>query len=145
MQLRGTPEVVDVPRIRAPLAQYAPAAAVAAADDEPVERSSRAVVRRTGLLRSRFVVVADEPDGSVGKVAGSRSFWRVGGEHFRERAAERAWDDLVNDLRGSGWEPDSGRRSDFYVLLRKVERDGDWSILPTIEAYARRREDAGQD
>ncbi len=139
MQLRETPEDVAQPPAGAPLGQYAPVTAVG---EEPAAAAARSVVRRTGLLRSRYVVVVDDAGGSTEQVGGARSFWRVGGERFRERAAERAWDDLVDDLRRSGWEPDSGRRSGFYVLLRRIEPDPP-SLLPTIEAYTR-REDAGE-
>jgi hypothetical protein len=69
-------------------------------------------------------------------VAASKSFWNVGGASVRERLAEDAWDELMNDLRASGWEPDPTRRSDFYVLLKPTEPDAT-SIVPTIEAYGR--------
>jgi hypothetical protein len=98
----------------------------------PDARSSAA----PGSSARVFVVVADEADGHVRELGRSKSFWRVGGEGFREHAAESAWDELVEDLRTSGWEPDSERRSDFYVLLREVEDvRGGASILPTLEAY----------
>ena len=136
VQLRAHPQPFADPQARAPLAQYAPEPTVAEWPVEPEPSARRSVVRRTGILRSRFVVVADDPDGHVGELARSKSFWRVGGEGFRERAAEHAWDELVDDLRTSGWEPDSARRSDFYVLLREVEHArGVSSILPTLEAY----------
>jgi hypothetical protein len=137
VQLRAHPQPLVEPRARgAPLAQYAPEPTVAERLVEPEPSAQRSVVRRTGILRSRYVVVADEPDGHVRELARSRSFWRVGGEGFREHAAEQAWDELVQDLRTSGWEPDSERRSDFYVLLREVEDvRGGASILPTLEAY----------
>jgi hypothetical protein len=136
VQLRAHPQPFADPQARAPLAQYAPEPAVAERLVEPEHSARRSVVRRTGILRSRFVVVADDPDGHVGELARSKSFWRVGGEGFHERAAEHAWDEFVDDLRTSGWEPDSARRSDFYVLLREVEHArGVSSILPTLEAY----------
>jgi hypothetical protein len=87
-------------------------------------------VRRSGLLRSRFVVVADEPGGSVERVGRSRSFWSVG---RRERGAVEAWSDLVDELRDAGWQPYSPR-SVYYTLLRRVD-DGTSSLPPTIEAY----------
>jgi hypothetical protein len=137
VQLRAHPQPVVEPRARgAPLAQYAPEPSVDEPLLEPEPPARRSVVRRTGILRSRFVVVADEADGHVRELGRSKSFWRVGGEGFREHAAESAWDELVEDLRTSGWEPDSERRSDFYVLLREVEDvRGGASILPTLEAY----------
>jgi len=100
------------------------------------------VIRRTGLVRSRFVVYADESDGELSAQASSRSFWRVGGGAWRERLAEDAWDDLMNDLRLSGWEPESARRSDFYVSLRRLE-SGPPSVVPTIQAYIYTPEDEG--
>jgi hypothetical protein len=137
VQLRAHPQPVAEPQARgAPLAQYAPEPRVAERLLEPELPARRSVVRRTGILRSRFVVVADEGDGHVRELGRSKSFWRVGGEGFREHAAGHAWDELVEDLRTSGWEPDSERRSDFYVLLREVEDvRGGASILPTLEAY----------
>jgi hypothetical protein len=125
------------PHPRAPVkgaqAQYAPLPPVAVAEPDIEREPRRSVVRRAGLLRSRFVVVEDEPGGGVRRVARSRSFWRVGGDIRREQAAEAVWSDLVNDLRAAGWEPDV-QRSEYYVLLRRID-DGETSILPTIEAY----------
>jgi hypothetical protein len=123
------------PRARVARPQYAPPlpATVPEPGDEPEPR--RYVVRRTGLLQARFVVVADEPGGEVKQLSGSRSFWRVGAAGARERAAAEAWDELIDALRAEGWEP-ATQRSDYYVLLRRVD-DGSVSILPTIEAYAR--------
>jgi hypothetical protein len=133
-QLRERSPSVAEPTPRTPRAQYAPeqTAVVSEAEEEP----RRYVIRRSGILRSCFVVVADEPDGELCRLASSRSFWRVGGERFRERAADRAWDELIEDLRVAGWEPYSARRSDFYVLLRRIEPEQRLSsILPTLEAY----------
>jgi hypothetical protein len=132
-QLRDAPvQLPPAPASGRP-AQYAPLPPVAVAEPDVEREPRRSVMRRTGLLRSRFVVVADEPGGKVRRVARSRSFWRVGGVARRERAADDAWSDLVNDLRAAGWEPDSPR-SDYYVLLRRVD-SGTSSILPTLEAY----------
>ena len=128
------PEHFPRARARGRQAQYAPLPPVALAEPDIEREPRRSVVRRTGLLRSRFVVVADEPEGRVERLGSSKSFWRVGGATRRERAAEDAWIDLVNDLRLTGWEPDLARRSDFYVLLRQADV-GPSSILPTIEAY----------
>ena len=119
-----------------PLAQYAPAESSVPdviGGDEP----RRSVVRRTGILRSRFVVVADAMAGDFEAVASSRAFWNVGRDTSRERAAEDAWDDLMNDLRTAGWEPDPARRSDYYALLRPITPEQS-SIVPTIEAYHHR-------
>ena len=134
IRLRESPEHFPRAPARGRQAQYAPLPPVALAEPDIEREPRRSVVRRTGLLRSRFVVVADEPSGKVKRLASSKSFWRVGGVTRRERAAEDAWVDLVNDLRISGWEPDLDRRSDFYVLLRQTGA-GPSSILPTIEAY----------
>ena len=54
--------------------------------------------------------------GDFEAVASSRSFWNVGRDTSRKRAAEDAWDALMNDLRAAGWEPDPARRSDYYAL-----------------------------
>jgi hypothetical protein len=103
-----------------PLAQYAPTR-----DPEPadglVEEPPRSIVLRSGLLRARYVVVADEWAGGLEAVGGSKSFWRIGPSGLRERLSDEAWDDLVNELRLQGWEPNSLRRSDYYVLLQRVE------------------------
>ena len=125
----------------APLAQYAPA-------DSPVpdviggDDPRRSVVRRTGILRSRFVVVADAMAGDFEAVASSRTFWNVGRDTSRERAAEDAWDELMDDLRAAGWEPDPARRSDYYALLRPIAPEQS-SIVPTIEAYHQRSDRPG--
>jgi hypothetical protein len=114
--------------------QYAPLPPVSVAEPD-IEREPRHyVTRRTGFLRSRFVVVADEPGGKVTRLRSSKSFWRVGGAARREEAADEAWNDLVNDLRVSGWEPYTAQPSDFYVLLRRVDSQPT-SALSTIEAY----------
>jgi hypothetical protein len=117
-----------------PLAQYAPSPSVVLVDapEEPM----RSVVRRTGLLRSRYVVLERTAPGAQDAVASSRSFWNLGVASLRERLAEDAWDELMNELRASGWEPDATRRSDFYVLLQPIETDSA-TIVPTIEAYGR--------
>ena len=127
------------PHPRAPASrrrtQYAPLPPVSIAEPDVEREPRRYVVRRTGFLRSRFVVVADEPGGKVSHVARSRSFWRVGDVARREQRAEDAWYELVNELRAGGWEP-SAQRSDFWVPLRRVD-EAPSSILPTIEAYLR--------
>jgi hypothetical protein len=136
-RVRPSPRSAPRGQVSAPLSQYAPQT-----DEtpDPQDEPRRFVIRRTGLLRSRFVVYADEPDGRLSAHASSRSFWRIGGAAWRERLAEDAWDDLMNDLRLSGWEPGSARRSDFYVSLHRVE-SGLSSVVPTIEAYLYTPED----
>jgi hypothetical protein len=115
-------------------AQYAPLPPLAIPEPD-IERESRHyVARRTGFLRSRFVVVADEAGGKMKELTSSRSFWRVGRAGRKDQAADAAWFDLINDLRVAGWEPDSTRPSEFYVLLRRVDT-GPSRIAPTIEAY----------
>jgi hypothetical protein len=128
MQLRERPAPPEPASGRK---QYAPALAL---PEHDVERETRRyIVRRSGFLRSCFVVVEDEPGGHVNRVASSRSFWRVGGGPQREHAADDVWSDFVNDLRVAGWEP-SAPQSSFWVPLRRVE-NGHSAILPTIEAY----------
>jgi hypothetical protein len=134
VELRPRPRHLPRPvETRRPLAQYAPSPTLvlAGAPEEP----SRSVVRRTGLLRSRYVVLEGRSPGEQETVASSRSFWNVGGGELRERVAEDAWDDLMNDLRAEGWEPDPTRRSDFYVLLNPVPPEGLPSIVSTLDAY----------
>jgi len=126
-----------------PLAQYAPADSSVpdvVGGDEP----RRSVVRRTGIVRSRFVVVADAMAGDFEAVARSRSFWNIGRDTSRDRAAEDAWDELMNDLRAAGWEPDPARRSDYYALLRPIVPEQS-SIVPTIKAYHQRSDHPGDD
>jgi hypothetical protein len=129
VQLRGPP---PRPHPRPPVRrrQYAPLPPVSVPEVDVEREPRRFVVRRTGLLRSRFVVIDDEPGGSVKRVGGSRSFWSVGG---RERGADEAWSELVDELRAAGWQPYSPR-SEYYTLLRRID-DRTSSLPPTIEAY----------
>ena len=127
--------------VSTPLSQYAPPTLET---PDPEDELRRFVIRRTGLVRSRFVVYADEAGGELSVQASSRSFWHLGGAAWRERLAEDAWDDLMNDLRMSGWEQESARRSDFYVSLRRIE-DGSSAVVPTIEAYLYTTEDQEQE
>jgi len=127
--------------VSTPLSQYAPPTFET---PDPEDELRRFVIRRTGLVRSRFVVYADEAGGELSVQASSRSFWHLGGAAWRERLAEDAWDDLMNDLRTSGWEQESARRSDFYVSLRRIE-DGSSAVVPTIEAYLYTTEDQEQE
>jgi hypothetical protein len=140
VQLRPHPHDLPRPSRARALAQYAPPPSLVLAD-APKE-PWRSVVRRTGLLRSRYVVLEGQSLGEQEPVAASRSFWNVGGVGMRERVAEDAWDDLMNDLRASGWEPDPTRRSDFYVLLQPVQLADASSIVPTLEAYGRTTDDS---
>ena len=132
-QLHPSPRSTPRVPVAKPVAQYAPRPVEA--PDDLVEEPRRFVMRRTGLVRSRFVVLADDPGGGPKVLASSRSFWRVGGAARRELLAEDAWDDLMNELRLSGWEQESARRSDYYVSLRRVDDPVSSSVLPTIEAY----------
>jgi hypothetical protein len=136
VQLRPHPHRLPRPAgPRRPLAQYAPSPSLVLADAP--EEPWRSVVRRTGLLRSRYVVLEGQSPDEREPVATSKSFWNVGGSGMRERVAEDAWDDLMNDLRASGWEPEPTRRSDFYVLLQHVEpvEPEEPSIVTTLDAY----------
>jgi hypothetical protein len=110
--------------------QYAPLPPVSVPEEDVEREPRRFVVRRSGLFRSRFVVVADEPGGSVKRVGSSKSFWSVG---RRERGADEAWSNLVDELRDAGWQPYSPR-SEYYTLLRRVD-DETSSLPPLIEAY----------
>ena len=94
------------------------------------EREERApfITRRSGLLRSRYVVVADHSGGRT--LRRSRAFWRIGGAAVQQRKAEAAWDDLANDLRADGWEVDTAGRFEYYVPLRRA-------IVTTLEPYTR--------
>ncbi len=138
IRLRPSPRSAPHVPAGTPLSQYAPRSVETPANTEDEPR--RFVIRRTGLVRSRFVVLADELDGGPSEVASSRSFWRFGRAASRERVAEDTWDDLMNGLRLSGWEQESARRSDYYVRLRRVGTVSS-SVLPTIDAYTHASED----
>lgn len=132
VQLRPHNHPVPAPE-GSTLAQYAPSPSLILADAP--EAPWRSVVRRTGLLRSRYVVLEGESADDQHAVASSKGFWSIGGADARERSAEDVWDELVNELRASGWEPEPTRRSDFYVLLKPVEPEEPASIVSTLEAY----------
>jgi hypothetical protein len=142
VQLRPHPHDLPRPSSSTAPAQYAPSPSLVLADAS--DAPWRSVVRRTGLLRSRYVVLEGESPGEQETIATSKSFWNVGGAELRERTAEDAWDDLVNDLRASGWQPDPRRRSDFYVLLQPVEPEPS-SIVPTLEPYGRAGDDSDDE
>jgi hypothetical protein len=94
------------------------------------------ITRRSGLLRSRYVVVADHSGGRT--LRRSRAFWRIGDAAVQQRKAEAAWDDLANDLRADGWELDTAGRFEYYVPLRRA-------IVTTLEPYTRaERADSGE-
>jgi hypothetical protein len=136
VQLRPEPQQRPSAARGRPLTQYAPSPSLVL-EDAP-EEPRRSVVRRTGLLRSRYVVLEGRTPGKAKAVAASKGFWNVGGDDVRERAAEDAWDELVNDLRVAGWEPEPTRRSDFYILLQPIEHEEPSpSIIPTLDAYGR--------
>jgi hypothetical protein len=117
--------------------QYAPSPAPAAEVEIEAPRSLRAdelegpipfITRRSGLLRSRYVVVADLWGGPT--LRRSRAFWQIGGAAAQQRRAEAAWDDLANGLRADGWELDTAGRYEYYVPLRRA-------IVTTLEPYIR--------
>ena len=63
------------------------------------------VVRREGVVRSRFVAEVEPQAGRHTPIASSRSFWRRGtGTDDRDGEARRAWDDLIDGLQADGWE-----------------------------------------
>ena len=108
-----------------PLPQHELPSAVAAPESE--QHPDNYIARRSGLLRSRYVVVSHEL-GRTEELARSRGFWRLGGATRQLRASERAWDDLVDDLRAAGWDLDPNHRGEHYVPLRRA--------LPfTLELY----------
>jgi hypothetical protein len=107
--------------------QYAPTAEPP--DEVAVEPEAREpvpyITRRSGLVRSRYVVVTDDAGRPLRR---SRAFWRMGGAAAQQRRAEAAWDDLANGLRADGWELDTAGRYEYYVPLRRA-------IVATLEPY----------
>jgi hypothetical protein len=91
------------------------------------------ITRRSGLVRSRYVVVTDDSGRALRR---SRAFWRIGGAGAQQRRAEAAWDNLANDLRADGWELDTVGRSEYYVPLRRA-------IVATLEPYTAGPADSG--
>jgi hypothetical protein len=83
------------------------------------------ITRRSGLVRSRYVVVTNDARRALRR---SRAFWRIGGVDRQRRRAEAAWHDLANDLRADGWELDAEGRYEYYVPLRRA-------IVSTLEPY----------
>jgi hypothetical protein len=84
------------------------------------------VTRRSGLVRSRYVVVTDDSGRTAER---SKAFWLIGRAAAQQRRAEAAWDDLANHLRGDGWELDTAGRYEYYVPLRRA-------IISTLEPYS---------
>jgi hypothetical protein len=120
-------------RARAPVTrrQYAPLPPMSVPEPDVEREPRRFVMRRTGLLRSRFVVVVDELGGGVKRIARSKAFWSVG---RHERGGAEVWGHLVDELHDAGWEPYSPR-SEYYTLLRRID-EGTSALPPTIEAYS---------
>jgi hypothetical protein len=113
---------------RPTVAQYAPLSVVAPEPAAP-EESVPYVTRRSGLVRSRYVVMLEE-EGRTRELRHSRAFWQVGPEARQRRMAEDAWDALANDLRAEGWEVDASGRYEYFVPLRRA-------IISTLEPYTR--------
>ena len=109
-----------------PNAQYAPRWVV---EPEP-EQSVPYITRRSGLVRSRYVVMIEEPDGER-ELRRSKAFWQLGPEAWQRRMGEDAWDRLANDLRADGWEVDATGRYEYFVPLRRA-------IVSTLAPYTRR-------
>ncbi len=106
--------------------QYAPLRVA----PEPAPRESVPyVTRRSGLVRSRYVVMVEE-EGRTRELRRSRAFWQVGREAWQRRIAEDAWDGLANELRAEGWEVDTTGRYEYFVPLRRA-------IVSTLEPYTR--------
>jgi hypothetical protein len=97
------------------------------AEDQEAPGTVPFVTRRSGLVRSRYVVVADDSGRTLRR---SKAFWRIGGAAAQQRRAEAAWDDLANGLRADGWELDTAGRYEYYVPLRRA-------IVATLEVYTR--------
>ena len=63
------------------------------------------VVRREGVVRSRFVAEVERQAGRHKPIASSRTFWRHGtGTDECDGEARKAWDDLIDGLEADGWE-----------------------------------------
>jgi len=110
-----------------PGVQYAPLTVVA--EPEP-QQSTPYITRRSGLVRSRYVVMTEKSDGER-ELRRSKAFWQVGREAWQRRTADDAWDELANDLRADGWEVDVTGRYEYFVPLRRA-------IISTLEPYTRR-------
>ena len=139
VQLR---EPAPLPRAPVSKRQYAPPPPVSVPEPDVEREPRRFVMRRTGLLRSRFVVVEDEAAGRGKWVARSRAFWSVGGH---ERGGAEAWTDFVDDLVDAGWEPYSlySPHPEYYTLLRRID-EGTSALAPTIEAYSLAADDSDE-
>ena len=104
--------------------QYAPTSV--APDEVEAPQPVPYITRRSGLVRSRYLVVTDDSGRALRR---SRAFWRIGGAVAQRRRAEAAWDDLANDLRADGWELDTAGRYEYYVPLRRA-------LVSTLEPYS---------
>ncbi len=62
------------------------------------------IVRREGVVRSRFVAELEPHAGLQRTIATSRSFWRRGHGGDADDEARQAWDDLIGGLEAEGWE-----------------------------------------
>ena len=112
------------PHRRPAVAQYAPLSVVV---EEAPREAVPYVTRRSGFLRSRYVVMVDEA-GRTHELRRSRAFWQIGRHSWQRRMAEDAWDELANDLRAEGWEVDVTGRYEYFVPLRRA-------IVSTLEPY----------
>jgi hypothetical protein len=133
---RPPPRSTDRTRTERRPVQYAPTADRA---DEVVEVETTSsdmderdapepvpyITRRSGFLRSRYVVVTDNAGPALRR---STAFWRIGGADRQRRRAEAAWHGLANDLRADGWELDAEGRYEYYVPLRRA-------IVSTLQPY----------
>jgi hypothetical protein len=116
------------PHRGATVRQYAPVGVVPEPTASPLEAVPY-VTRRSGLIRSRYVVMVEE-EGRAHALRRSRPFWVIGHAAAQLRSAEAAWDNLANDLRADGWEVDTAGRYEYYVPLRRA-------IVTTLEPYIR--------
>ena len=115
------------PHRRPAVAQYAPLSVVV--DEQAPRETVPYVTRRSGFLRSRYLVMVDE-SGRTNELRRSRAFWQIGRHSWQRRMAEDAWDKLANDLRAEGWEVDVTGRYEYFVPLRRA-------IISTLEPYTR--------
>jgi len=86
------------------------------------------VVRREGIVRSRFVAELEPHAGRQRTIASSRSFWRRGyGAGALDEDARGAWEELIDGLEADGWQiaPAWG--------ARKAEPRTDADISDTVQ------------
>ncbi len=115
------------PHRRPAVVQYAPLQ-VGPEPERPSE-SVPYITRRSGVLRSRYVVMVEE-EGRTQELRRSKPFWQVGREAWQRGWAEDAWDRLSNDLRAEGWEVDASGRYEYFVPLRRA-------LVSSLEPYSR--------